>query len=120
MNISRDWSEPRRPVMPDLIEAVMTLLPSDAGGRIGAVAPRDGSYWPFARSADVDDLFRIRLIEGPPRLWPGDAARVVAEIESVGAGTTILVPGSELELFERGEQPVGVISVLRLWRTRSF
>jgi hypothetical protein len=102
--------------MPDFIEAVVTLLPSDAGGRLSAIAPRDGSYRPFARSADARDLLRIRVIEGPPQLRPGDAARVVAEVENLGSADPALEPGCELDLLERDERLVGMISILRFWR----
>jgi hypothetical protein len=99
--------------MSDFIEAIALLLPSDAGGRARGVAPRDGSYRPFARAADT--RLRIRLIEGPPRLEPGQSGRVVAEIES--GATDSLAAGSELDLMELEETPVGILTILRIIRS---
>ena len=88
------------------IEAMLLLLPPDVGGRSSAVAPRDGSYRPFARVGD--ELLRVRLIEGPALLAPGEAARVVFECDEVVAN------GAELQLVELGEQVVGFATVLRV------
>jgi hypothetical protein len=98
----------------DFVEAVVTLLPSDAGGRRTAVLPRDGSYRPFVRLVSGGPLIRVRFIEGPPTLAPGDSGRVVLEIESTGA--ELLVSGAELELIEAEPRAVGLLTVLRLWR----
>ena len=106
--------------MPDFIEAVVILLPADAGGRTTAIAPRDGSYRPFARLAEAQDLLRIRVIEGPPRLAPGDAGRVVAEVEDPGSAEDVIRPGVELDLLERDQHLVGMLSVLRVWRTSAL
>ena len=97
----------------DFLEAYVSLFPADAGGRGGVIAPRDGSYRPFARLVDYPEpLLRIRFIEGPPRLAAGDVARVVAELES----SVELVPGTELELVEHAGRVVGLITVVRMWR----
>ncbi|HEX8171725.1 MAG TPA: hypothetical protein VF824_14405 [Thermoanaerobaculia bacterium] len=91
------------------LEAMLLLLPPEAGGRQNAVEPRAGSYRPFAR---VDGrLERARLIEGPPRLAPGDAARVMIELESDAAAVHA---GCELAVVEHGERQVGVLTVLRV------
>ncbi|HEY0143914.1 MAG TPA: hypothetical protein VGF48_23705 [Thermoanaerobaculia bacterium] len=93
------------------IEAVMVLCPAAAGGRTTAVEPREGSYRPFVRNAGR--LVRVRVIEGPPRLAPGDAARVVLESES------LLDADSDLPLIEtRAELDhiVGSVTILRVWR----
>lgn len=89
------------------IEAVMVLCPAAAGGRTSPVEPREGSYRPFVRSAG--QLVRVRVIEGPPRLAPGDAARVVLESES------LLDVDSDLPLLER-DHIVGSVTILRVWR----
>jgi hypothetical protein len=89
------------------IEAVMLLCPTAAGGRASAVEPREGSYWPFVR--DEDRLVRVRVIEGPPRLRPGDAARVVLESES------LLDVDVDLPLVEL-DHVVGSVTILRVWR----
>ena len=102
--------------MSDFIEAMVTLLPSEAGGRTDAVLPRDGSYRPFARFRSGGPPLRVRFIEGPPRLGPGDSGRVVLELETAGIDNDLLVSGVELELFERGEFAVGLVTVARLWR----
>lgn len=97
----------------DFLEAYVSLFPAEAGGRGGVIAPRDGSYRPFARIVDVPEpLLRIRFIEGPPRLSAGDVARVVAELES----SVDLHPGTELELVEHAGRVVGLMTVLRMWR----
>jgi hypothetical protein len=96
--------------MSDFVEAMLLLLPPEAGGRRSAVEPRAGSYLPFARVGER--LVRVRVIEGPPRLAPGDAARVVLESDTEGE----LWPGAELPLVETGAEPVGVVTVLRVWR----
>jgi len=96
----------------DFLEAKLLLLPTDAGGRRSAVAPREGSYCPFVRVGER--LHRARVIEGPPRLAPGDEGRVVVEIES-DAGMA-LHPGAELPLIEHDEQCVGVLTVVHVCR----
>lgn len=101
--------------MSDFIEALVTLIPSAAGGRHDVVLPRDGSYRPFVRFAAGGPLLRVRFIEGPPRLGPGDSGRVVLEIETSGIDD-LLVSGAELELVERGACAVGLVMVSRLWR----
>jgi hypothetical protein len=92
------------------IEGLVVLLPENAGGRSGAVMPRDGSYRPFARVAGEDHLLRVRFIEGPPAVAPGEFARVLLELE---AETGDVVPGSELELIENGTDCVGLVTVGR-------
>jgi len=98
--------------MPHYIEALAHLLPSDAGGRAAAVSPRDGSYRPFAVA--TTSRLRIRIIEGPPQLEPGQSARVVVEVES--GAVESLTPGAELDLLEYGDAPVGILTVLRVMR----
>jgi len=93
------------------VEAMLLLFPPDAGGRTAPVAPREGSYRPFTR---VDDrVSRALLLEGPPRLAPGDAARVMLELEDDLAASA-LRNGTELELLEHGDRVVGSITVLRV------
>jgi len=94
------------------LEAIALLLPSDAGGRAAAVSPRDGSYRPFALAAE--SRLRIRMIEGPPLLAPGQSARVVVEVES--GAIESLVPGTELDLVEHDDAPIGILTVLRVMR----
>lgn len=90
------------------IEAMLLLLPPDAGGRSAPVAPREGSYRPYTR---VDGwLGRARLLEGPPLLAPGDAARVMLELE----GEPALHRGVELQILEHDERIVGAATVLRV------
>lgn len=95
--------------MSTVLEAMLLLFPPDAGGRSAPVAPREGSYRPFARHGPR--VVRARLFEGPPLLGPGEADRVVleleSEIESLGRGT-------ELQILENGERVVGVATVLRV------
>ena len=98
--------------MSGFLEAIALLLPSDAGGRAAAVSPRDGSYRPFATTAG--SRLRIRMIEGPPQLAPGQSARVVVEVES--GAIESLIPGAELDLVEFDDAPVGLLTVLRVMR----
>jgi len=98
--------------MPGFLEAIALLLPSDAGGRAAAVSPRDGSYRPFARAAE--SRLRIRMIEGPPLLAPGQSARVVVEVES--GAIESLMAGAELDLVELDDAPIGILTVLRVMR----
>lgn len=93
-------------------EAFIALLPPDSGGREGSIAPRDGSYRPWARTPSGARI-RLRVIEGPPHLGPGEQATVVAEIES-GAEEHDL-RGAELDLLEWSDVPIGWITVLRVW-----
>lgn len=102
--------------MSDFIEAIVTLLPSEAGGRNDVVLPRDGSYRPFARFCVGGLLLRVRFIEGPPTLGPGDSGRVVLELETAGIDDALLFSGAELELIERAGSSVGLVTVSRLWR----
>ncbi|HVS31550.1 MAG TPA: hypothetical protein VMS98_08840 [Thermoanaerobaculia bacterium] len=98
------------------VEGIAFILPLEAGGSALAITPRDGSYRPFARRREGGPLLRLCFIEGPPRLSPGEMARVVVEIEP-GPGTDIaLVPGSELELIEWEPSAIGVLTVSRVWR----
>lgn len=97
--------------MSGFVEILVTLLPSDAGGRTSPVAPRNGTYRPEVRSAQ-GDLARVRFLEGPPQIAPGDAALVVAEIESDRA----LRAGEELDLIEPGDRHVGIVTLLRVLR----
>lgn len=95
------------------VEATLLLLPRDAGGRDTAVAPREGSYRPFAW---IDEhLTRIRLLEGPPLLGPGEEARVVIEIET----DVEMIRGAELRVVEHDDQLVGIATVVRVCRTIS-
>jgi hypothetical protein len=96
----------------DYVEAMLLLLPPDAGGRTSAVAPREGSYWPLVRCGE--NLLRARVIEGPPLLAPGDEARVVVEIES--EARAFFHPGAELRLVEDDDRYVGVLTVVRVCR----
>jgi hypothetical protein len=98
--------------MSQFIEAVLLLLPHEAGGRAGAIAPREGSYRPYARMGSRTT--RVRVIEGPPLLAPGEAALVMLEVESELDGP--LRPGAELALFEHHERMVGVVTVIRVCR----
>lgn len=91
------------------LEAMLLLLPPEAGGRSGPVAPREGSYRPFAAVDGV--LIRALLLEGPPLLAPGDAARVMIELED----DAIVCEGAELPLCEHGGV-VGYLTVLRVCR----
>lgn len=100
--------------MSTYLEAMLLLLPPDAGGRSAPIAPREGSYRPFVAAGDV--VTRARLIEGPPRLAPGDEARVMLEVESEIPATD----GSELHLLEHGQQLVGIVTVLRVCRSTNF
>lgn len=89
-------------------EALVLLLPPEAGGRRRAIAPRDGSYQPFVR---IDGrLARIRLFEGPPLLGPGEEGRVMLELDAAD-----VVEGAELPLVELHEQVVGFVTVLRVF-----
>jgi len=93
------------------VEAMLLLLPPEAGGRLRPIAPREGSYRPFAR---IDgELSRVRVIEGPPLLMPGDEARVVVEVEDEARA---LGAGAEVCLFEHDEQPVALLTVVRVCR----
>jgi hypothetical protein len=98
----------------DYVEAVMVLLPAEVGGRATAVEPREGAYRPYARTA-AGSTIRMRIIEGPPRVAPGQDARVVAEVETPLLDDALLVAGSELHLIEQ-ERVVGLLTVARLWR----
>ena len=95
--------------MAEFLEALVTLLPVDAGGRTSAIRPRDGSYRPFAISHDGSRM-RIRIIEGPPAIAPGQDGRVVAEIESTAA---TIAAGAELTLVEHEDRCVGILTVTR-------
>ncbi|HEX9161544.1 MAG TPA: hypothetical protein VF980_07530 [Thermoanaerobaculia bacterium] len=102
--------------MSAFLEAIVTLLPCDAGGRSAPVSPRDGSYRPFVRSAEGGPLLRVRFIEGPPTLAPGDSDRILLELETSDVGDELLFTGAELELLERESRAVGLVTVARLWR----
>jgi len=94
----------------NFVEALVAFLPTDAGGRAGPVAPREGSYRPHARLAGDEPMLRIRFIEGPPRIAPGEDGRVVVEVET----DVRLAAGCELDVVELG-RVVGVLTVTRTW-----
>jgi hypothetical protein len=95
--------------MSHYVEAIVAMFPPDAGGRSSAVLPRDGSYRPFARLVD-GPLLRVRFIEGPPQLVPGETARVVIEVD----GSAVLHVGAEIEILEHSIDPVGVATICAL------
>jgi hypothetical protein len=100
--------------MGDFLEALVTLLPAEAGGLQLPIAPRDGSYRPFLASSP--ERIRIRFIEGPPSIAPGQAGRVVVELESPLTENSPLTPGAELDLLEE-DRVVGIFTVARVWRS---
>ena len=93
--------------MVDFIEALVLLLPPEAGGRCEPVAPREGSYRPRIGS------MHVRFIEGPPSIAPGCSGLVVMEIES--AADADLISGSELQIMEDG-RVVGMLTVTRRFK----
>ena len=93
--------------MGDFLEAVVLLLPADAGGRVLPISPREGTYRPVVGS------MRVRFIEGPPTIEPGSSGLVVVELET--AADRDLAAGSELEILEQ-DRVVGILTVTRLWR----
>lgn len=95
--------------MSTFLEAMLLLLPPDAGGRSAPVAPREGSYRPFARHGPR--IVRARVFEGPPLLAPGEEDRVMLELES---DIDTLRCGEELQILERDERVVGHLTVLRV------
>ena len=95
--------------MPTFLEAKLLLLPPDAGGRTSPVAPREGSYRPFARYGPC--VVRARLFEGPPLLGPGEEDRVMLELES---DIDALALGMELEILEWNDRLVGLATILRV------
>ena len=94
------------------LEALVTFLPAEAGGRARPVEPREGNYRPHARLAPGEPLLRVRFIEGPPQIAPGQEARVVVEIEN----DVQLAGGCELDVLEH-ERVVAVMTVTRSWLT---
>ncbi|HEV2722243.1 MAG TPA: hypothetical protein VG323_19650 [Thermoanaerobaculia bacterium] len=99
--------------MSDFLEADVVLIPSEAGGRGDAIAPRAGDYRPFVKSA-AGAMLRLRFIEGPPRIAPGQAGRVVAELETPVADDASFAPGAELDVVEH-ERVVGILTVSRFF-----
>ena len=100
--------------MADILEAFVSLLPTAAGGRNRPVEPREGSYRPHLRTPWERDPVRARFIEGPPLLAPGDESLAIMEVESPLPEEC--VPGCELDLLEY-ERIVGIVTVVRLWRS---
>jgi hypothetical protein len=95
--------------MATFLEAMLLLLPPDAGGRDAPVAPREGSYRPYARHGPR--TVRALVFEGPPLLAPGEEDRVMLELES---DLDSLDRGEELQILERDEHVVGRLTVLRI------
>ena len=94
------------------VELFVTLLPADAGGRTSPVAPRYGTYRPFVRTEQGDHA-RVRFLEGPPQIGPGEGALVVAEFEDRRDASLF---GGDLDLIEPDERRVGIVTVLRVMR----
>ena len=95
--------------MATFLAAMLLLLPPDLGGRSAPVAPREGSYRPFARHGPR--VVRARLFEGPALLGPGEEDRVMLELES---DFETLDRGEELEILEGENRVVGMVTVLRI------
>ena len=79
------------------------------------VTPRDGSYRPFVRHPDHDALLRVRFIEGPAMLAPGESGQVVLELED-DSDDGLISAGTELQMFELTANAVGILTVRRVWR----
>lgn len=101
--------------MSAFVEAFLTLIPAEAGGRHTSLSPREGSYRPWATPFASPDRVRLRVIEGPPSLAPGDSAMIVAEIES--GSPDALAAGAELDLLDIDDQRVGLLHVMRYLRS---
>jgi hypothetical protein len=97
----------------EFLEAHVLLIPSEAGGRNAAIAPRAGDYRPFVKSA-AGAMLRLRFIEGPPRIAPGQGGRVVAELETPVPFDALFAPGAELDVVEH-ERVVGILTVSRFF-----
>ena len=93
--------------MGDFLEAVVLLLPPDAGGRIEPIAPREGSYRPLLGT------IRVRFIEGPPAIQPGTSGLVVIEME--GDPDRDLAAGTEVPIIEEN-RIIGLLTVIRRFR----
>jgi len=91
--------------MGDFLEAVVLLLPPDAGGRIEPIAPREGSFRPLIGSV------RARFIEGPPAIEPGSSGLVVIELE----GDCDLTAGAEAPILE-GNRIIGLLTITRRFK----
>ena len=91
--------------MGDFLEAVVLLLPPDAGGRIEPIAPREGTFRPLIGSA------RARFIEGPPAIEPGCSGLVVIELES----DCDIVAGAEVPIHEEN-RIIGLLTVTRRFK----
>jgi len=93
--------------MGDFLEAIVLMLPPDAGGRIEPIAPRQGSYRPLLGT------IRGRFIEGPPAIQPGSSGLVVIELES--DPDCELAAGLELPVVEEN-RIVGLLTVTRRFK----
>jgi hypothetical protein len=93
--------------MGDFLEAVVLLLPPDAGGRHEPIAPREGTFRPLVGSA------RARFIEGPPAIEPGCSGLVVIEMES--ASDFELAAGAEVPIVEEN-RIIGLLTVCRRFK----
>ena len=91
--------------MGDFLEAVVLLLPPDAGGRFEPIAPRQGTFRPRIGSAWG------RVIEGPPAIEPGCSGLVVIELESV----CDLAAGAEVPIVEEN-RIIGLLTVTRRFK----
>jgi hypothetical protein len=96
--------------MNDFLEALVVLLPFEAGGRPRPIAPREGNYRPCLNARDGS--MNIRFIEGPPELAPGHGARIIAAVEPPSEPGAV-VAGEELEIVE-GTNIVGILTVMRV------
>lgn len=93
----------------DFVEAVVTMLPLEVGGRTGPVMPRHGSYQPYVRVGRT--LQRVRFIEGPPMLSPGDSGRVVFEVSTHALRES---EGTDVDIIELEGHTVGIATILRV------
>lgn len=99
--------------MREYLEATITLFPTSAGGRRGAVTPREGNYLPSIEIFGLPRRFEVKLIEGPVSISPGEDGVVVMHLTSP-AMLPAAAAGTELTIYEKG-RAVGIGQVLRLW-----
>jgi len=96
----------------EFIEADVTLLPTEQGGRKHAITP--GVYRPHLRNDPNGELLGVQFIEGDS-LAPGGRGVWIAELmyTDTGIDYSSLVPGSLSEIIEG--HAIGHARVIHRW-----
>ena len=87
--------------MMQVINAIITLLPAESGGRTTPTTAVACHYRPHLRVEPNGPYMGVCLIAGPERLYPGDEATVTMALVYYGSvDYSALASGASFEILE--------------------